>query len=458
MSKKIIFVVPDGTGIKNYLFSNILPQLYKEEVEVLIYHNLSESAIKEVEKLHHLKFNQRKISVYNESKKQKFYREAIAYARLLHNAKLVNNPTILTNWKTNHTGVKKVFYKWVEAYGKHLGKSYNRILKAEAVYQKLVAESTQKEIIFLKQYQPTSIFCTHQRALTAIPIIKAAHQLGIKTVGAIYSWDNLPKARLAVRTSTYLVWSDYMKKEVQMYYPEIEENDIQVTGTPQFNLYDTLRINESKSDFFEKHGLSVNKKTICFSGDDSLTSPYDPIYLEDLAKSIVKNNASEKYQIIFRRCPVDLSGRYDNVLEKYKNIIVPIAPQWSNTQEQWTQLYPYVSDVKLLANICKYSDVVVNIGSTMALDFSYFNKPAIYINYNTEHLSDWSVKTIYSFQHFKSMPSKDVVYWVNNKNDFLKQIELAINSKSIIKAQKWMQIINLQETNIEKRIVKCITH
>ena len=127
MFKKIIFVVPDGTGIKNYLFSDILPQLYKDGVEVLIYHNLSESAISEVEKLHGLKLNQRKIPTYNESKKQKFYREAICYARLLYNAKTVNNPTILTNWKTSHTGFKKIFYKTVEVYGKYLCKNYKNI-------------------------------------------------------------------------------------------------------------------------------------------------------------------------------------------------------------------------------------------------------------------------------------------------------------------------------------------
>jgi len=454
MQKKVLFVVPDGTGIKNYLFSDILPQLAENNVEVLVYHNLSDNAILEVEKQHNIKLTHQKTAVYHETKKQKFYREAIAYARLLHNAKLVNNPTILTNWNRNHAGVKKIFYKWVEAYGQHLSKNYSRILKAEKVYQKLVAKSTQKEIVFLKQYQPTSVFCTHQRALTAIPIIEAAHQLGIKTIGAIYSWDNLPKARLAVRTSTYLVWSDYMKKELQLYYPEIEENNIQVTGTPQFELYATLSANESKSDFFEKYGLSVNKKTICFSGDDEKTSPYDPKYLEDLAKSIVENNASEKYQIIFRRCPVDLSGRYDKVLEKYKNIIVPIAPQWSNTQEQWTQLYPYTSDVQLLANIGKHSDVVVNLGSTMAFDFSYFNKPAIYLNYNPVVSDKWSVQTIYKYQHFRSMPSKKAVYWINHASEIFKIIEEAIEQGMPMETKQWFEIVNRPH----KRISETIAH
>ena len=64
----------------------------------------------------------------------------------------------------------------------------------------------------------------------------------------------------------------------------------------------------------------LTKKIICFSGDDERTSPDDPKYLEDIASAIIKSNCNDKYQILLRRCPVDMSGRFNNVLNKNQNL------------------------------------------------------------------------------------------------------------------------------------------
>lgn len=453
MRKKILFVVPDGTGIKNYLFSNIIQYLTDEKVELIIYHVLSNDAIEEVEELHNIVLTKKRIPRYKETKKQKFYREAICYARLHHNARLTQNPTILTNWNRNKKGIQKLFYKGVEVYGKWLSKKYDRIVKLEEVYQTELLKSLAPVEGYLKELQPDVIFCTHQRALNAIPIIKAAATLGIKTIGAIYSWDNLPKARLSVRTDSYLVWSTYMKEELMKLYPEIAEDKIIVTGTPQFELLQNESHITSKEAFFQKYQLDPNKKVICFSGDDEKTSPYDPVYLKDLAETIANNGLKDEVQVVFRRCPVDLSGRYDAIVEQYHDFIVPIAPLWSNTQQNWSELYPFVEDVKLLSNICQYSDLVINLGSTMAHDFAVFNKPAAYINYDVKEDKNWSVDMIYKYEHFKSMPYKDVVYWINSKEDILKVLHQGLEKPESL-AVEWLNIVNYNDENIARNITQ----
>lgn len=453
MKKKVLFVVPDGTGIKNYLFSNIIQFLKDKNTALTICHSLSNDAILEIEKVHGIKLNQIELISYKETKKQKFYRESASYARLLHNARLVNNETILTNWNTNFTGGKKVFYKLIELYGKRLSKNYDRILRVEKKYKETLNKSISNEVNILEEIQPDVIFCTHQRSLNALPIITASKHLNIKTIGAIYSWDNLPKARLTVRTDEYVVWSEYMKNEIALYYPEIEKSKIHITGTPQFEFYSKTNNSKNKADFFNEHDLDINKKTICFSGDDEKTSPFDPKYLEDLASVISTAGKANDYQIVFRRCPVDLSGRYDSVLKKYKNIIKPIAPLWSNNKESWTHIYPLTVDIKLLANICRHSDLVINIGSTMAHDFTCFSKPSAYINYDAVKGTDWSVKTIYQFQHFRSMADKKAVYWVNSKEEMLATIEKALLSPSD-ESTAWLNKIAAYRNDASKNIVE----
>ena len=454
--KKVIFVVPDGTGIRNYLFSQVIPNLHEQNIDLLVYHALSEQAITEVESVHGIELQKRFLSGYKETIWQKFLREAICYARLHHNARLEENPTVLTNWKRNHKGLKKWFYKVVEIVGRSIHGNYERILQYERKYQNSLKVTIDSEIEFLKAFAPDIIFCTHQRAVNAVPVFKAAEILGIRTVGAIYSWDNLVKARLAVRTTQYIVWSEYMKDELQRYYPEITENRIKITGTPQFELYDKAEI-RSKEAFFDQHDLDIDKFTICFSGDDELTSPYDPKYLEDLINAVKASDIHNNIQIIFRRSPVDLSGRYDQILDVHRDIVVALEPKWSNTQKQWTQLFPYYEDVNLLANICKHSDLVINVGSTMAHDFAIFDNPAAYINYDAVKDNNWSVTTIYNYQHFKSMPQKEVVYWINSKNDYITVIHQAMKDNHSL-AKEWLKIINDTELSSEQAITQLLTN
>ena len=62
--KKIMFVVPDGTGIKNYLFSDLLKYLVSKGAEVLVYHNLHEKAIVEIKIKHQVAFESKKMIPY----------------------------------------------------------------------------------------------------------------------------------------------------------------------------------------------------------------------------------------------------------------------------------------------------------------------------------------------------------------------------------------------------------
>ena len=131
-----------------------------------------------------------------------------------------------------------MLYRLAEQLGNYLYKNYNKILNFEErsinhIPKNVVNAYTHE----LKAINPTSIFITHQRVPGLMHICVAAQQLCIKTATAIFSWDNLPKARLAVKTDDYYVWSQWMKDEMMAYYPEIPEENVKLVGTPQFEFY-----------------------------------------------------------------------------------------------------------------------------------------------------------------------------------------------------------------------------
>jgi len=431
--KKICFVIPDGTGIRNYLYSELVEHLQHKNCEIILLHSVSIEAIEEINKVHKTKFKSYKLPVYKESYYQKYLREVICYARLIYNTKITANNTILNNWNPNKSNLKKkVFYKLVQILGKYISKKYKRILKFENKYSKAVENDCTLQKSFLKSINPEVVFSTHQRAIQVVPLIAAAKQLNISTIGAVFSWDNLPKARLSVRTEKYIVWSEYMKKELNLYYPEIENSCINITGTPQFEFYGKEEFVMNKEVFFSKYNLDASKKIICFSGDDTLTSPFDPNYLEDIAKAI--RNEKLKIQILLRRAPVDVSGRFKSVILKHPNIIKEAVPLWNfdkKDTDNWQIIYPTYNDLELLVSTAFYCDAVINVGSTMAHDFTMFNKPAIYINYNAVNSKTWNIETIYKFQHFKSMVNLNPVVWLNTRNEIKMVLNTAFNNPKV---------------------------
>jgi hypothetical protein len=194
--------------------------------------------------------------------------------------------------------------------------------------------------------------------------------------------------------------------------------------------------------------LDEARKYICFSGDDTTTSPLDQYYLEDLALAIKAiNEEGKNVGIIFRKAPVDTTSRYDEVLSKFKDIIVPIEPAWKSMGKDWNHVLPLREDFVLLNSICEYSELVVNICSSMVFDFALHNKPCIYLNYEQPQLKK-GVRDIgqnYNYVHFRSMPSREAVGWVKSKQELkLRVKELLVEPQPVVaEAQKWFERINM---------------
>nr|WP_317631512.1 hypothetical protein [uncultured Flavobacterium sp.] len=452
-NKKIIFLIPDGVGIRNYLYSNILPNV-NQNAEIVFWSPLPKDAFEDIKNIHGIDFKYQNLVLKPEGLISRITREAATFARLIHNANLVNNPTILSNWNYKPKTYKlKLLNKLAQFIGTYISKNYNKILKAESVSRNNWSKETINEYkkLLLKE-KPSSIFITHQRVASLMPICMAAQELDIKVTTVIYSWDNLPKARLAVRADKYLVWSEYMEKEMHLYYPEISRQDIVITGTPQFEFYNDTQFKISKEDFAQKYDLDLSKKWICFSGDDILTSPNDQYYLGDLAETIHKLNLHQNYHIIFRRCPADFSDRFNDVLKKYKDLITSIDPDWYNSKTGWMANYPKYSDISLLFNVVNYCDMVVNVGSTMAHDFAMFNKPCAYIKYDNGLNPHWSSDRVYNFQHFRSMFGINPIIWINEPEDFkfIFHEENTINQDRKIWLKKIVNKIDTASSEISK--------
>ncbi|HPF12308.1 MAG TPA: hypothetical protein PLP62_12700 [Flavobacteriaceae bacterium] len=456
--KNIIFLVPDGVGVRNYLFSNIISE-FKDKAHLHLWTTLTEKTAKEIETLHSVETSFYQFQLPKETFKVKLFREAATYARLLVNRRKLDNPAIMDYWSRNPKSIPlRIFYKLVKWMGFWVSAKYDWILvlekKSRAAWPRKMMD---RYIGLLKECKPNVIFVTHQRVASLNPICSAARELGIKVITCIYSWDNTAKASLAIEADEYLVWSSYMKTELLQLYPEIPEEVVITTGTPQFEFYLQEDRYMSKESMAALYGLDLQKKWICFSGDDEKTSPYDPQYLDDLATAIQSLPENLCPQIIFRRCPVDVSTRYDSVLEKWGERIVPIDPIWNTSTFNWGRVYPSTNDIDLLVNLARHCELVINLGSTMAHDFAIMGKPAFYIAYDPFVDKNWSTKTIYQFQHFKSMDGKDAVGWFYSRMEMADKLAKALKDPKSVAPdrEQWLKLIVKHPlSNASKEIAK----
>lgn len=330
----------------------------------------------------------------------------------------------------------------------YLDKPFHKLTRKTAYYKACKNQ--------LLKHKPTIVFCTHQRASSGVAPMLAAKDLGIKTVCFIHSWDNIPKGVLLIKADEYFVWSDYMKEEMIGHYPFIKKSKIKVTGTPQFIPYFNKKYRLKRVDFFNRFKLDCSKKYILFSGNDKTTSPNDPVFLSDLCETILKLNQIENnlYKILFRPNPIDRNDGFNTVLKKYESLVTEIQPDWFGSETfLWNQGGPNENDIILLINTILHSEIVVNLGSTMALDAALLNKATCYINYDiSDSIYNWSVKKIYKFLHFKIIKDLNAVFWINDRQKILPVIQDALNnsSKTKIGREQWINRVTtlpIKDTN-----------
>jgi len=441
---KIFILLPDGIGLRNFAFTNFHQLGIENGFEITFWNatpfDLTKLGFNEIKivnpKIHPitdlLKNAQIQIELNQNIKKSK--------------DKVYNSYRFPFSYKGVKATLKTLTVKWL-IFWNNSESGLNRI-------RKNISKNERKTKLYfdslatLQTENPAMVFCTNQRITSAVASILAAQDIGIPTATFIFSWDNLPKGTKILETDFYFVWSEHMKSELLNYYPHISEEQIKITGTTQFEPHFQENLLVSKEAFFKEHKLDTTKKYICYSGDDITTSPNDPIYLADLAKAIVKfNEKGANLAIIFRRCPVDFSNRFDKVLEEYREIITSINPKWQKMADSWHAILPTKEDIVLQMNTIFHSEFVVNLGSSMVFDFVAFKKPCCFINYDvlTSDFPYWSVKKIYNFIHFRSMPTNNAVFWINSPSDMEQNIGKALNTdanKIVANAQKWFKKIN----------------
>lgn len=418
-------VITDGVGYRNFVLSDFITEAHEAFDEVVIFSCLPKHVYDNL----NLKCTIVELDVFEESFITWFFRKAKEVTHLKVHSN--DNYGIEDNFHANYSpsitprGIATRFiYTWVaKSHSEKWVQRYNRIQQKTFHFHRI----TKKYKQLLKEHNISMLFFTHQRPSYIAPLIYAAQQLKMKTTAFIFSWDNLAsKGRMAGDFDYYLVWSDLMKQELLHFYKAINENQIAVVGTPQFEPYVLSRYGMSKEAFTKRFQLDENLPTVLFSCGDVSTSKNDPLYISSIASAIENNQLSQKVNFLVRTSPAEEPLRFAALVEKYP-FIRWNYPAWSQTRsnhlESWSQRIPSVADVTELKAVLMYTDVSINMLSTMSLDNMLFDKPVINVVFGNPENGLYNDQRFLKYAHIQKVVQSDAVAIVKDENALL----LAIN-------------------------------
>lgn len=434
--KNLGVVITDGVGFRNFILSDFIFEAKKNFDSVVIYSCIPKSAFQK----YNLNCKIVELNQFNEKFITWFFRKAKEVAHLQLHRK--NNFGIQDNFNSNKTKAKnprgyatRFIYRittllhselWIQRFNSWqqfsfrnnpIGKSFNKQLKEDAI---------------------DTLFFTHQRPPFIAPLIYQAERLKIKTVSFIFSWDNLAsKGRMAGNFNHYLVWSNLMQSDLLHFYQSVKPNQIDIVGTPQFEPYVLERYETNKEKFYSAYNLDRALPVILFTCNDS-SSKNDPFYLELLADYIATNNI--KSNLIVRTSPADEPDRFLYIREKYP-FIKWNFPDWTLTREKhaetWTQRVPEFNDIVHLKSVLQFSDVIINVLSTIILDGFLFDKPSICPVFGCKENGLDSIEKFLKYAHLKQVEDSNAVTIVKNESEFMAAVNTVLKSpNAMLRGQK----------------------
>jgi hypothetical protein len=438
-------VIVDGVGYRNFVLSDFINQSLNTFDEVIIFSGLPSESLGMQEQAN-VKIIE--LPVFQESGNTWIWRKAKEVAHMqLHKENFAGvNYNLEKNYpstKSKRALITKMIFRITSKF--HSEKWINRFYSNQiATFRN--AYVTRLYIEILQKEKPDLLFFTHQRPPYLAALDYAAKKLGIETSSFIFSWDNLSsKGRMAAPFDSFLVWSELMKEELHHFYPSTKKLPVEVVGTPQFEPYVLDKYAGTIEEFQENFSINRLMKTICYSCGDVSTSKNDALYIEAIAEAI-HNKEIEDVNFIVRTSPAEDASRFHETREKYPFIIWNF-PKWELTRENhpepWSQRVPTPEDLRDLRMLLNFSDLGINMCSTMSLDFMLFDKPVINPVFGNENNGLYNDQKYLNYTHYEKVVKSGAVALAKNRKELLKAINFSLQNpqarlteqKSLLKLQ-----------------------
>jgi CDP-glycerol glycerophosphotransferase (TagB/SpsB family) len=139
--------------------------------------------------------------------------------------------------------------------------------------------------------------------------------------------------------------------------------------------------------------------------------------------------------LLIRTSPAEDPIRFSVIQTKYP-FIKWNFPDWKISrgihQEAWSQRVPGLDDVADLRAILTYSDLNINMLSTMSLDFMQFDKPVINPVFGNLENGLYNDQRFLAYEHIKHVVNSEATMIVKNKTELVDAMNLLMEKPTLL--------------------------
>ena len=273
---------------------------------------------------------------------------------------------------------------------------------------------------FLERVKADLVLITSPVRVDEPGIAGAAKRKAIPIAALITSFDNLTtKNHLRWSYNGYLLWSKNMEEELLELYPYSSSAKRYVTGAAQYDVFKLEKYQESKEEFCSRMRLDPKLPIISVAlGSPNLIDelPGTVAFLEK-----VKEGAVGKVQIIVRPHPLFyVDKEYEAVAARYPEFT------WQNASPKDTARGHHLSNQQIIdwVSTVRFTDVMVQLASTMAVDSCIADTPVVNINFDYSGKKDKLVKLVnWKMNHFAPLSNSGGLWMADNIDEVVEGVK-----------------------------------
>lgn len=262
------------------------------------------------------------------------------------------------------------------------------------------------------------------RASPDYPVLKEAAIRKTPVVALVSSWDNFTtKGFFPFGVTRLVVWNELMQQEAIDLFGFPKES-IYISGIPRFDNYFKRVFKRTKEGFFRDHNLDLDKKLVTYTtGSKALVLP--PGHKTSAEADVVKVLAQEinegkleNCQLLVRLHPLADVDDF-SFLNSYTNVTLQIPGKQGLFKDR---LFSRDDDIEI-AETVYYSDLTINVASTMTIDSAVFDTPSLCVAFDARGKLpiEQSVLRIYEYEHYRKLRSTGGVHMVYSFDELIEE-------------------------------------
>jgi len=379
MAVDVCYVLKDGFPARMVLHSEILPELRERNISVaLVVPNAHESLMRETAERH---------SVTLFEAPNVHSRLTIEYEWLIRRylfEDVLSNPS-LRSWHLKlkdmpehpmRNQLRAAFYLTINRLSLR-SRAFRRFL--QRIEKRLFLDN--KEVGELIQtIRPKLLVSTYPVSILEAAFLHEAKKAGITTVSQLLSWDNITsKGRFSVVSDLFLTWGPIMSAELDEYY-DVPASHIYECGVAHFDQHVDAVAPGMSEEILTDIGLDPDAPYLFFGMSSPTVSPNEIEVVEWLANEVRSGAFGSDVQLVVRPHPQNIQGYTadETWLPRLRAIAGgPVAVDYPALEQSELAWNMKEDDLPRLVNLLAGSSIVLNSGSTLAIDGIIHDKPVI---------------------------------------------------------------------------------